>query len=518
MQPGETIWSIAHELLTDWRQWQAVEKLNHVRNDRKMPPGTVLKIPRSFISEYPSDIKIIDVSGTVTAQIVMRGEARAHLPLVRGQSLGQGDIIKTADNASVLLEFDDGTQVLILENSRLRIEQATVLGSKRRVVDIKVFLEEGEAEIRSNPAKVPGSQFLIDTPAAFATTKGTTYRVRAKPESTMAEVTQGVIGVGNAEGAVRVAQGFGTVTEMNQRPKAPEALLPAPNLPEPPAVIRYLPGKMEWRVLSGAAHYRSQISVDSEFSSIHYDELSNQPKVSLPVTLQDGVYWLRVSGLNPDGLQGFNALKKLTIDARPFPPVRQLPRPAQSSYVGAVSFSWTRPDLAASFRFELSKDRAFSRLVISESGLKGTEFEVELSEPGEYFWRVTSVTESGEVGPVGFPGEFLLKPIPPIPELKAPVKTENELFFSWQPEEQVVQYEFQMGADRAFKEVLFERISDAPEVAVDKPEVGTYYIRVRSLDADHYAGAWSEPQRVVVPVENWWPVILTGAASLLLML
>lgn len=519
MQPGESVWSIAHELLTDWREWKTIERMNQVSNDRQMAPGTVLKIPRSLINEHRSDIKILDVSGSVTAEVVMNaGSAKAQLPLVRGQSLGQGDQIKTSSQSSVLLEFDDGTQVLILENSLLRIEQATVVGNKRKVVDIKVFLEEGEAEIRANPAKVPGSKFLIETPAAFATTKGTTYRVRANADSTAAEVVQGKIGVGNALGNRSVRGGYGALTKANSAPEKPKKLLAAPNVPDLSASIRYLPGKVVWSEQEGAAQYRGQISPDEEFTAIIYDSVASQPKMGLPAYLKDQTYWLRVSAISDNGLQGLSSVQSISIDARPFPPVRQAPRSSDSIYAGGVEFVWSRPENADSFTLDIATEKTFTHLVKSHKDISDTRFTTEILQPGDYVWRVSSVTAEGKKGPLGFAGDFTVKPVPPKPEMKPPVSGENEIFFSWQDEEGVKHYQLQLASDVDFTKVLVDERTSVAELAIEKPQAGTYFMRVRAFDADDYAGEWTAPQQVEQPIENWWPLIFTGAATLLLML
>lgn len=519
MQSGESIWSIAHELLTDWRDWQTIERLNNVTNDRRMPPGSVLRIPRTLINEYDANIKVLDVSGTVTAEVVLKdGSVKAHLPLAKNQGLGQGDQIKTSEQSSVLLEFDDGTQVLVLEKSLLKVERASVLGNQRRVVDIKVFLESGEAEIRANPGKVPGSQFLIDTPAAFATTKGTQYRVRAEKQRTAAEVSEGLIEVANNLGDIRVRKGFGTVAQADQAPIKPKLLLAAPELPDMSATVRYLPGKLQWQAVPDAVAYRAQISPDAAFSTIVYDKRADVPKMGLPASLLDQPYWLRVSAISHDGLQGLAAVRAFNIDARPFPPVQQSPRASDSIYVGEVKFSWSRPETAAGFILEVAQDADFTQPLLRQEQITNTHFSLALEQPGQYFWRVTSVAADGEVGPVGFNGQFKVKPIPATPELQAPVSSDKGLFFSWGAEQGIKHYQLQFASDKAFKNILADTQTEQAEASIKKPEPGTYYLRVRAFDKDNYAGEWSAPQQVEQPIENWWPFIISGAATLLLML
>ncbi|WP_286237167.1 FecR domain-containing protein [Neptuniibacter halophilus] len=518
MQPGESIWSIAHELLTDWRHWQALESYNNVRNDRQMPPGTVLRIPRNLISEQASDIRVVNVSGTVTAEVDLEHGARAHLPLLRGRNLRPGDRIRTAAQSSVLLEFADGTQVLILESSLLRVEQASVMGQQRKVVDIQVFLESGEAEIRANPKKLPGSRFLIDTPAAFATTKGTQYRVRAEAERTAAEVTQGLIGVTNSRGDTRVAAGYGTLARADEAPRPPAKLLPAPGLENIQQPLRYLPEQIRWAALPEATGYRVQISPDPEFSALVVDQSVTRAQFNLPVRLQDQPYWLRVSGISSEGLQGFAQVQKIVIDARPFPPLQQTPVQGASLYVGAVDFSWSQPELAASYHLEIARDEGFTDRVRLEQGIRAAQWQETITRPGVYFWRVNSVTASGEEGPSGVIGQFNVMALPPTPELQQPVIDQEQLTLRWREEPGVARYQLQLAGEPEFANPELDQITTDSALSVVRPASGNYYLRVRGVYEDGVSGGWSEPQQVVVPVESWWPLAIPASTLLLLLL
>lgn len=505
MQPGDHIWKIAHELLTDGRSWQEVSRLNGVTdNDRIMAAGTVLRIPKRFIQERHAQITLIEVSGPVS---LIKADDTT-LPVSHNLQLAQGDTLQTGENGSALLRFEDKTEVLITSESTLEINKAGVLGNKKQIIDIDVLLKSGEAEVRANPDKVPGSRFIIETPSAFATTRGTVYRVRAMPSATAAEVTQGRIDVSNSKGRTAVKERFGTLARKDAPPSRPERLLDAPNM-EPVSTIHYLPARVEWATVDRATAYRSQLSSSAEFQSLLVDQLAPHNKLNLPTTLADGKYWLKLKAANSKGLQGLEAIYPITIDARPFPPVIQAPLTRDLVYAGKITFRWTQPEDVEQYRFELAQDPQFSTALINTT-LTAPSLEAEVLTPGQYFWRVTSINKQGKQGPVGFTTPITVKPVPATPELAEPVAEEGKLRFAWQPDDVAVSYGIQLAKDPDFNELAADLSVAEAQASIEKPQAGTYYLRVRGVDADKFAGEWSATQTIDVPVDSYWPAIFWG--------
>jgi hypothetical protein len=366
-------------------------------------------------------------------------------------------------------------------------------------------LENGEAEIKADPNKRKGTHFVIETPAAFATTRGTIYRVRAEPNRTRAEVTQGKIDVTNNKGNIRVPQRFGVITEKDKTPSKLKPLLSAPII-KPLETVRYLPARLEWPVHKNASAYRAQISDNPEFSRLVYDYTGPIAKLNIPVDFADGQYWLRIRGIDQDGLQGLETLEAFSIDARPFPPVIQKPLPNKPAYTGEVAFQWTQPESVVEYIFELSKDESFASSIASINSTE-TEIAQSIQEPGQYYWRVTSIDENGKTGPVGFTNKLEVKPTPKTPELAAPEATEEHLNFAWQADPTSAKYQVQLALDMSFEEMVEEVYSDQAFASVPRPEVGTYYFRVRGIDADNYPGGWSAVQKLDVPVGSYKPLM-----------
>ncbi len=513
LQPGEHIWGISHQLLTDWRSWQEITHLNGVKNDRLMAAGTTIKIPASLVNQRQAGIRLIQVSGSVKHFNAQQMNQLAADNMV----LREGEQLVTGEDSSALLGFEDGTELLLNEESQLLINKAMLIGNKRKLSDIKVILNQGEVEIRANPKKQKGSNFVIETPAAFATTRGTIYRVRSDAEQTLAEVTQGKIDVANPKGKTRVNASFGTLTKKDSPPAKPRRLLAAPEI-KPLDTVRYLPERVYWKAIDNASIYRTQISTSEAFKTIQFDNIASQPKLNLPVELEDGQYWIRVRAIDNVGLQGLESIQAFNIDAHPFPPALQSPLSKTPVYAGEVNFEWTKPQGAAEYLFELAQDETFSQPVVKSAPTDNTHITHPIPVPGDYFWRVTSVTAEGKVGPTGHATKIKVRPVPATPALQEPTNDETTLGFAWQNDPVSSKYQIQLASDIDFNEIVVEQEITSAEAKLPKPKAGTYFMRVRGFDADNFAGGWSSVQQVKVPIDNYLPIIFMGVITGILLL
>ncbi len=56
---------------------------------------------------------------------------------------------------------------------------------------------------------------------------------------------------------------------------------------------------------------------------------------------------------------------------------------------------------------------------------------------------------------------------------------------------------------------MVDRRVDSASVTLDLPPAGTYLLRVQTLTADGFEGAWSSPQRITVEERrSLWPALL----------
>lgn len=102
-------------------------------------------------------------------------------------------------------------------------------------------------------------------------------------------------------------------------PGAPVKLLPPPDLSSTPSLYEQLPLVITLNPLEGAVAYRAQIASDQNFESLRTEFTTGK----LPFRdgdIPDGDYWLRVRGIDVNGIEGYDAVIAFTLNARPEPP------------------------------------------------------------------------------------------------------------------------------------------------------------------------------------------------------
>ena len=152
-------------------------------------------------------------------------------------------------------------------------------------------------------------------------------------------------------------------------PALADALLPAEVLRS--SATAAAPQRAEWAVgtLSGAAGYRAQFASDAQFAQIQSDIKSTTPALDV-TALANGSYYARVRGIDPSGIEGFDAIKLVQIKNAPV--VVNLVWPKEVS-IGATAdyvpngvllkFYGKSPDLPAQLVVEVASDVAFTQAV-----------------------------------------------------------------------------------------------------------------------------------------------------------
>jgi hypothetical protein len=166
----------------------------------------------------------------------------------------------------------------------------------------------------------------ITTPTSVVGIRGTQFRVAYEDPASGAARTEVLEGKVQAENSAQkvsapIAGGFGAAMNPKDREIKVVALLPA--LP-----VAQLPGEVlrtnnpdqraEWTVgtLAGAAGYRAQFAVDDKFAQIQSDIKSSSNTINV-AALANGSYYARVRGIDPAGIEGFDAVKLVRISNAP---------------------------------------------------------------------------------------------------------------------------------------------------------------------------------------------------------
>ena len=108
-------------------------------------------------------------------------------------------------------------------------------------------------------------------------------------------------------------------------------------------------------------------------------------------------------GIDAQGLEGLDASKTLTLDARPFAPPGLQPEDGET-VPGRPRFDWQDTEDAQSYRFQLARDDGFASPAIDRRGLAASELTPdEALASGRWYWRVASTDAAGDDGPWSAP-------------------------------------------------------------------------------------------------------------------
>lgn len=521
--PGDSLAAIARTYLASGVAWQRLQRYNHLGHPRRLVSGRELRIPLAWLRTEATVATVVVVAGRARVEHAS-GAAAADLAV--GDELRAGDVLATDDGASVTLQMADATQVLVSGATRARMESLLLLG-RSGVASTRLALDKGEAESRVNPARVDGTRYEIRTPVLTLGVRGTEFRVRVDADgaTTVAEVTQGKVvatpvgapltgsrrAPGNGPAETSIDAGFGLVAGAS-RPLAPAPLLGAPALDDVLPLVERVPLGFTWPAIVGAAAYRAQVFVDQAVDRRLLDGVFPAAAARW-ADLPDGSYLLRVRARDAQGLEGLSTQRAFVVKARPEPPFTTSPR-AQARLQGErVELAWTRAAAAQRYRLQLASDAGFADLRIDRADLDSDRLEVRLPV-GWYYWRLASVAAAGDQGPFSDASSFDLRETPPPPPLESPAVRGDQTVFHWRARNADDAFEVQVAHDPEFARLLVERQVDQPDLVLDTPAAGSYFIRVRTVEPEGLVGPYGAAQRFDVPRSAWW-WLLPGVVLLL---
>ena len=489
----ETLIALSRRLLADPRQWPQLQQHNRIADARRIPVGTVLKIPVRLLATEPVPARVLSASGGVSGP---QGVAVA-----AGQALPQGARLQAGDGGQATLQLVDGTVLRLRAGSAVQVETSRRLpGSGGALSGVKV--EDGQVEVQAQKrpgAGAPG--FQISTPQGLLGVRGTEFRVSvdARAETTRNEVLEGQVMTEGRDGRAgrSVAAGFGVVVDRSGTVTPPVRLLAPPDVSAWPALQERVLVRFPIRPQPAVVAYRAQVAAaaDPAFERVLQDVRSTGAELRL-VDLPNGDYRIRVRAEDAQGLQGRDALHLFTLKARPEPPLPTGPGPKAVVSGARLDLAWASVDEARSYRLQLARDEAMREPIQDQRTLAGTAWSVDALAPGVYFWRLASERSATDQGPFGPVQRVELRALPaPLPP---PRVGEDSLKLAWEGlPGQTFEVEFARSADFAVLELTRRTEQSALELRL--PGTGRYFVRLRARDPDGFVGPYTAPQAFTVP-------------------
>ena len=379
VKAGDNLYVLAQRYFTKLADYRTVQKLNRVKNPRRLTVGSKLMIPDAVLRSEPVTAQLVAFRG----QVSVSGPSGA-LTVQKDMPIREGYLLSTAGGAFLTFELPDESRVTLPSQSRLKVQRL------RRIlmtgaVDRTFAMEDGRSAAVVTPMTNPRDRFQITTPVAVSAVRGTEFRTNydAKTGRATLEVIEGT--VANEAGAQVVLTPAGSGVETTaDGVGAPRALLPAPNLVRRSLLQDDETLRFEVNPSAGAGGYRVQLAMDAGFIDIVAEAEAAEPAVPF-ASLGNGTYFVRATAIDTGGLEGLPAtyaferrLNSLSLGA-----------PAAMEGGRRYLFKWrTDGGGNANYRFVLSRNADGGDAIIDQPALERPQFVVTALPAGVYYWRV----------------------------------------------------------------------------------------------------------------------------------
>jgi hypothetical protein len=490
-----TLYFLCQKYLNDPEQWRKIASINHLANPNLILPGQTLKMPVDALKGVPVDGIVTFIKGDVTFKEREKAEWRTfHLQ----DPVKEGNVIRTGEDSAVEITAEDGTTVLLRANTVLYVQTA----KKTLTLYLRsLYLRTGRMVSRIKAATGREPRYEIRTPSAVAAARGTDYRVSVDDRNaTRSEVIEGTVEVAGQKEKISVKAGEGTIVKMNEAPSPPRKLLPPPEPVSLESLYRAMPLKFHYNKVEGAHSYRCMLTRDRDGKDIVKEKIIRPDETLDIVGVDDGTYYLRTLSIDTDGLEGLlSGPESVKVRVNPLPPLLEAPVNDSRLRARNVEIRWLKVKDAVRYHLQIAEDAEFRKITLNSGDITNTVFTTAELDYRPYFFRMSSVAEDGYEGIWSVVQRFTIIPPPPVPPVERPQLNEQEITLRWGNLGSGVTYQVQMAKDEEFEEIIADNRVDKPEMSLQKPEEdGTYYIRIRGIDAEGYAGSFSSPQSLVI--------------------
>ena len=392
VKQDDTLYGIAGDYLINSQSALEVQRINGIRDARRMPINRTLLIPRRLLGYESVELNVLAFSGSV--------EIAGQAPLV-GQTLSEGQLIRTRGNGFVSFAARFGGRITVPSNTSARLVKARryKLGN---ALDVDFEVIRGRANAIS-PTLEGGDRLRMRTPVAVTAVRGTNFRIGYDPDNggaSLTEVTEGAVNVAAGGEQGLAPAGFG-ISSTPEGVSEPEELLPAPGIANPGAIQTKDTLRFAMQPVDGAVGYRVELANGADFLDVISEQVVTTDFVELP-SIDNGRYNVRARAIAESGLEGENSDSYSFLRKR----VGASAQAGSSPDFDGFKFGWI-PEGGenATFAFQLWDARDPSVLLVDELGLTITQIALTNLTPGRYQWRVAAIESDPEEGLIKIWGE-----------------------------------------------------------------------------------------------------------------
>ncbi|MDD5480461.1 FecR domain-containing protein [Rhodoferax sp.] len=316
VKSGDELIKMAEASFTNVEGWKQVAEVNRLKNPNAIHPGQVLQIPMGLLKTRAQPAQLVSSSGDVR----VAGER-----VSAGSFIQEGAELQTGANASAQLLLPDQSRVTLMPNTTARLTTSQMIDfgkfDANRPPNPNWFtglisLSRGALDVLASKLPKRTTPLRVETPTSVVGVRGTVFRVAYEDPSLQNARTEVLDGLVRADNAAQktgadLPKGTGTVLNPSVQRIKVSPLLKAPKLTT--AVVHKPQASWPVPSLTGAQRFRVQVSGFQDFSNIVHEQvvaLHGQADFS---GLPNGLWHLRVRGIDADTLEGFNAMTQLQV-------------------------------------------------------------------------------------------------------------------------------------------------------------------------------------------------------------
>jgi hypothetical protein len=383
VKKGDTLYGLAAQYMRSQADARRVQRLNRVRNPRRLPVNKRLRLPRELLRYDPVILQV----GTFSGPVRINGQ----VPAVN-QRVFERDVITTQGNGFISFKSNIGAKFTMPSNSTMRLDRARrYLLNGILDIDFTVLKGRGSA---GSPRLKDQDRLQMRTPVATTAARGTEFRVAhlEGEERSLTEVIEGSVNVaaGEAEGVTEA--GFGVASTQAGIGEA-EALLAAVEFIEPGKI--QTDEKLTFTLVpqARAQAYRVQVARDAGFLEVVSEVVTTGTQVTFD-SLDDARYNIRARAVSASGIEGNSKAesfrrKRLGVSGSA----------GKSDLLDGFLFKWQAVgEGARTFAFQLWPEGNRDALIVDETGLIQQSLVLTDLPPGDYQWRIAVIQADPEEG------------------------------------------------------------------------------------------------------------------------
>lgn len=248
--------------------------------------------------------------------------------------LNEGERIRTLSQSYLEILFRDDSRLRLNENSQAFIQKmrANLLANTD---EASISLIEGDV-LALLSGKKKENQFNLDITGVETNINSKHFWVEKSSKEAKFANYEGELEIAAAGEKVVLKENQGSIVKQNQKPTAPQVLLPKPilKLPNDGIDIFDLKTHLTWEKVQGSKNYLIEIAKDVVFSEVVATIETNELKTILPEDLGSGLFFWWVRGVSTDGIPGqFSESKSFRLVRDDKPPFLVVKLPEDGTVV-----------------------------------------------------------------------------------------------------------------------------------------------------------------------------------------